>query len=178
MPAFTPGAPEPNEYKPAFGGYIAKAQSVTDPVDSLERQLDEVLAELRALDPAKRLHRYAAGKWSIQEVLGHLIDTERIFAYRALRIARADQTPLPGFEENDYAVAAESDSADWNGLVAEFEHLRRSNILMFRSLPHAAWTRIGTASGAPMSVRAMAYIMYGHVAHHLDILRQRYLAGN
>ena len=135
----------------------------------------EVPALLRPLDAQKQLHRYAPGKWSIKDVLGHLIDTERVMAYRALRIGRGDQTPLPSFEEDDFAAAAEADRADWNGLLDEFDAVRRSTILMLRRLPQPAWSQMGTASNHPISVRALAYVMIGHVAHHLELVRDRYL---
>ena len=104
-----------------------------------------------------------------------MTDAERIFSYRALRVSRNDQTPLPKFEEKGYVAAAESDRVEWSDLLAEFELVRRSSIQLLRNLPEAAWTRIGAASGAPISVRAMVLIMYGHVAHHTAILRERYL---
>jgi uncharacterized damage-inducible protein DinB len=169
------GLPQPGEYNPDFAGYIDKARSFADPIQKLDEQRREVLSLLRPLDAEEQLHRYAPGKWSVKELLGHIIDTERIFAYRALRVARADQTPLPSFEENAYAAASEAERCDWNELLDEFEHVRRASILLLRHLPEAAWTRMGTASEAPISVRALAYIMIGHVAHHLEILRERYL---
>jgi hypothetical protein len=171
----TPGAPQPGEYNPSFAGYVDKARAVREPIQKLTEQSQEVLSLLRPLDASKQLYRYAPGKWSIQEMLGHIIDTERVFAYRALRVARADQTPLPGFEQDPYVAAAEIERCDWSELLEEFEHVRRSSILMLRHLPAAAWTRMGTASDAPISVRALAYIMIGHVEHHLGILRERYL---
>ena len=108
-------------------------------------------------------------------MLGHITDTERIFAYRALRVARNDQTPLPSFDQDPYVAASEAERCDWSELLEEFEHVRRASILLLRHLPQTAWTRTGTASGAPVSVRALAYIMIGHVEHHLDLLRERYL---
>src|SRR5260370_3503945 len=175
MTAFIPGLPQPGEYNPAFAAYIGKAQSFADPVEKLKDQIDDVLRVLRPLDAAMRLYRYAPGKWSVQEMLGHIIDAERIFAYRALRIARADQTPLASFEENDYVVAAQAERFDWSELLAEFEHVRKSSVLLLQRLPESAWVRTGTANNAPISVRALAYIMIGHVAHHLGVLRERYL---
>ena len=169
-----PGRPEPNEHAPYFAKYIAFTVSLTDPIAALELQLDEVLSLLRPLDSAKQLHRYASGKWSIKEVVNHLTDTERIFAYRAMRIARNDKTALPGFDQDPFIEAAAADHVEWSGLVREFELVRNSTVQMLRNLPDAAWTRIGTASGANMSVRAMVWIMYGHVAHHLAILKERY----
>jgi hypothetical protein len=175
MSAFLPGIPEPGEYKPAFGGYVGRAVSFSDPVQKLTDQLEEVLSLLRPLDAKKQAHRYADGKWSVKEVLGHLTDTERVMAYRALSIGSGDLTSLPSFDENAFAAAAEADRADWSDLLDEFTHVRRATILMLRRLPKAAWVRVGTASDAPISVRALAYIMIGHVAHHLEILRERYL---
>jgi hypothetical protein len=157
-------APEPGEYSLFFAAYVAKARAFADPVARLGDQLGEVHSLLAPLPEAVQLHRYAPGKWSVKEVLGHLIDAERIFAYRALRIARADATPLAAFEENGYVAAAEIERCPWPELLEEFEHV-----------PPAAWLRIGTSSGAPLSVRAVAYVMVGHVEHHLEILRQRYL---
>ena len=169
-----PGFPLSTEFASYFAGYIAAVSDVTDPLIKLENQLGEMTSLLAELDPIRRLYRYAPEKWSVQQLLGHMIDAERIFACRALRIARGDQTPLPGFEENDYVLAAEAESVEWSQLVAEFQTVRRSNIWMLRNLPAAAWTRISLVNGTPTSVRALAYIMAGHVAHHLNILRERY----
>jgi len=108
-------------------------------------------------------------------MLGHIIDTERIFAYRALRIGRGDPTALPGFDENIYVQAAEVERCDWGLLLDEFIHVRRASILLLTRMPESAWLHTGTASGMSISLRAMVYVMIGHVAHHLDILRERYL---
>ena len=170
-----PGHPQPTEYAAFFAGYMARAQAVDDPIAALELQLDDALALLRGLPGDKQLHRYAPGKWSIKEVVNHLTDTERIFAYRAMRVARNDQTPLAPFDENSYVVAAEGDGVEWDALLAEFELVRNSSIQLLKNFPVKAWTRMGTASGAPISVRAMVLIVYGHVAHHLGIVRERYL---
>jgi len=175
MTTFHPGIPELTEYNEHFEGYVAKGRAFADPIQKLDGQLNEVLSLLRPLDTSRQLHRYAPEKWSIKEMTGHLIDAERIMSYRALRIARADQTPLAGFEENGYVTAAETERVDWNELLEEFTHVRQSSILMFRHLPEAAWRRTGTSNGSPTSVRALAYILIGHVAHHLEILRERYL---
>jgi uncharacterized damage-inducible protein DinB len=175
MSAFLPGLPQPGEYNPSFAGYVNKARPFAAPVQKLGEQLRELLSLLRPLEPTHQHHRYASGKWSVKELLGHLIDTERIFAYRALRVARGDPTPLPSFDQDPYVAAAEADRCDWNELLEEFEHVRRASILLLRHLPETAWTRTGTASGAPITVRALAHIMIGHVEHHLDILRERYL---
>jgi len=175
MAHFLPGLPGADEYSAAFAGYVSEARGCADPIAALEDQMVAMLALLRRVDSTKRLYRYGPDKWSVQQVLGHIIDVERIFAYRALRIARADKTPLPGFEENDYVVAAEAERCDWNSLVAEFECVRQASILLLKHLPDSAWTRRGTSSGATLSVRALAHIMVGHTEHHVTILRERYL---
>ena len=112
--------------------------------------------------------------WSIKQVVNHLVDCERIFGYRALRIARGDETPLPGFDENAYARATDSNLCQLTDLASEFEALRKSHVLMFRHFPPAAWTRSGTANNNPVSVRATAFILVGHVRHHFAILRKRF----
>ncbi len=119
-------------------------------------------------------HRYAPGKWSLREVLGHLVDTERILAYRAFSIARGETQPLNGYEPEEYAAESAADGTRLRDLLAEFEHVRRGNIAMLRRLPGEAWQRVGTASGHPISVRALAYIMAGHIPHHLGIIREQY----
>lgn len=154
---------------------MSRARQITDPITRLAEQLEEVVSLLDALEPATRLHRYAPDKWSIQELLGHITDTERIFAYRLLRVARGDETPLPGFDENAYVVSAEAEKCEWGGLVEEFACVRRSSVSLLANLPEAAWTRVGTTSNHPTSVRALAYIMIGHVEHHIAVLRERYL---
>jgi hypothetical protein len=175
MAAFHPGLPLPGEFKPAFAGYIDKARAFSDPVAKLTAQLREVQDLLRPLDAAKQSYRYAPGKWTVKDVLGHIIDAERVFAYRALRIGRGDRTPLASFDENGFAAAAHAESAGWDHLLEEFEHVRRATILLLERLPPDAWTRTGIAGDAALSVRALAYITIGHVTHHLDILRERYL---
>lgn len=175
MTAILPGLPGPSEYPEFFAKYVAKVQPDCDPVKKLEEQLAEVLALLKPLNQGTQLHRYAPAKWSVRDMVGHMIDAERVFSYRTMRIARGDTTPLPGFDENPYVEAAEADRCDWHLLLDEFTHVRLASMLMLGRLPGAAWTRTGTASDATISVRAMAYVMIGHVAHHMEILRERYL---
>jgi hypothetical protein len=170
-----PGNPQTDEYGAFYGVYIAKAQGVTDPAAALETQLAEAMAFFKPLTAAQQTHRYAEGKWSIKEMIGHLSDAERIFSYRALRVARNDKTPLPPFEENSYVAAAKAEALEWTALLAEFAAAREASVQLFRNLPGEAWTRLGVASGHPISVRALAFIMYGHVAHHMAIVRERYL---
>jgi hypothetical protein len=129
---------------------------------------------MEPLDDAAARSRYAAGKWSVKEVLGHLTDAERIFAYRLMRIARRDATPLPGFDENAYVPAGEFDARPLDSLVGEFGALRLSTIELVEGLPSDAWARRGQASGASITARALAYIIVGHVAHHARVLRERY----
>jgi hypothetical protein len=175
MANFIPGVPRPDEYKPYFAGYVSRAVHTTDPIQALQDQLAEVMTTLRPLEESKQLHRYAPGKWSIREVLGHISDTERVMSYRLLRVARADHTPLPGFDENAFVANARFDECEWTALLEEFEQVRKASVLLLRHLPDEAWMRRGVSPEYPTTARALAYIMIGHVAHHLAILRERYL---
>ena len=165
--------PAEGEYAPFYAGYVGLA-SKGDLLTRLEAQIHEVSGLLRGLSEEEALSRYGPGKWSVKEVAGHLADTERIMAYRALRIARGDATPLPGFDENTFVASANFDARPLPSLVEEWETVRRGTLLLLRSLDGEAAARAGTASGAPITVRALAYIIAGHVAHHLEILRTRY----
>lgn len=165
--------PSPGEYAEFYAGYVAGAEGADLPGAYLD-QLKDFKARLGSLEVARGAHRYAEGKWSIRELLGHLCDAERVFAYRMLRIGRGDGTPLPGFEENAYVAAAGSDARSLPDLVEEFEALRRATYLLARHMPAEGWARLGTASGHAVSTRALAAIVYGHTAHHLKVLRDRY----
>lgn len=165
--------PPEDEYAPFYAGYVARVPE-GDVVEILARQLGEVSAFLRGLSDRADF-RYAPEKWSVKEVIGHLCDAERIFAYRALRIARGDETPLPGWEENGYVETGGFAARTLESLVEEWAEVRRSTVTLFRHLPPEAWTRGGTANGVRVSVRALAYITAGHTGHHLHILRTRYL---
>jgi uncharacterized damage-inducible protein DinB len=165
--------PAPDEYASFYAGYVAEAAGHSLP-EAYAAQLADLRARLGALEPARWKHRYAEGKWSVQELLGHLCDGERVFAYRLLRIGRGDRTPLAGFEENAYVAAAHSDDRTLPDLLDEFAALRQATILLAAHLPAAAWANRGTASGKEISARALAAILYGHVAHHLQVLRDRY----
>ncbi len=129
---------------------------------------------LRTIEPEQERHRYAAGKWSIRESVGHLADAERVFSYRAMRVARADTTPLPSFDENAYVRAARYDDIPLEQILGELMAVHASTILLFENLADAAWERMGTASEHAISVRALAYIIAGHELHHMNILRDRY----
>lgn len=166
-----PGADEYASYYEKYTSLVPDA----DILSVLSEQIEATLALLRKLPEEKGNYRYAPDKWSIKELVGHLIDSERIFAYRALRIARNDKTPLPGFEQDDYIANANFDSCSLADLSAEFELVRRSNLAMFKQLSDEAWLRRGTASENEVSVRALAHIIAGHELHHLNVLRSRYL---
>lgn len=170
-------APLPGEYAPYYGKYIERV-----PAGDIARTLEENARETDALlrsEGARALadHRYAEGKWSVKEVVGHLTDAERIFAYRMLRIARGDTTPLPGFDENAYVPAGEFDARTLDELLEDFLAVRNATIRLVRSLSADAWSRRGTASDQPVSARALAFIIAGHELHHRTILEQRYFRG-
>jgi hypothetical protein len=166
--------PASGEFDPAAAGYVALAPDITDAVSQLVSQRDAVGRRLSAVNATAAGHRYAPGKWSVREVVGHLCDAERIFAYRLLRIARGDETPLAGFDENTYVPAGSFESRELNALIKEWMATRDSTIALVRGLPADAWTRRGTANGKNVSAAALAYIILGHVEHHLGILRDRY----
>jgi len=164
--------PEPTEHAPYYARYIDLVPE-GDIVTTLANQLAEALPFLRGITEAQGNTRHAPYTWSVKEVVGHLTDTERIFGYRALRFARNDQTPLPGFEENDYVRNANFDACSLKSLVDEFEAVRRSHIAFFGNLSDEAWGRTGLANNSAVSVRAFAYNIAGHERHHLAILRKR-----
>jgi hypothetical protein len=166
-----PGA---DEFAAPYAGYVARIADDEEIVAVLESQHLEVLTRLSGIAESRGAHRYAAGKWSIKEIVGHLSDAERIFAYRALRFARGDSAALPGFDENAYVPAMEADARTLADLAAEWSDVRRASLALFRHLPAAAWQRRGVASGKEVSVRALAYITAGHVRHHLEVLGTRY----
>ena len=167
------GRPEAGEMNEHFAAYVSKVTE-SDPVAVLASQIDVTAALLRGLSEAEALKRYAPGKWSVKEVVGHLTDTERIMAYRALRIARGDETPLPGFDENDYVPPAKFDARPLAELVADLRSVRTATLGLFKSFDADAWRRRGTASGKPITVRALGFIIPGHERHHVEILKARY----
>jgi hypothetical protein len=167
--------PGENEYGSFYAGYIQRVPD-GDIFEVLARQGDMLRALLATLPAQQADFRPGPAEWSIKEVIGHIDDAERMFAYRALRISRADQTPLPGFEQDDYVRAANFGERTLSDLLEEFELLRRANLLAFNRLSSEASQRLGTASGYAVSVRALLYIMAGHVEHHAESLRKDYLA--
>ena len=174
MPTCMIPRPAKDEYSPYYAGYIARVPD-GDLCATLAAQLTDTRALVHTIPEARGIHRYAPGKWSIKEVLGHVIDTERIMSYRALRFARADETPLPGFEQNDYVPAGGFDQRMLQDLGEELAAVRLATIHQLRHLDPAALTRRGTASGKQFSVRALAYIIAGHERHHVEILKTKYL---
>ena len=166
-------APEASEYNPYYGRYIALVKT-DNIVATLETQVQDTLATLRRIDESKANHRYAPDKWTVKALLGHISDTERIFAYRALRISRADKTPIEGFEQDDYVRFGPFETCRWRDLVDEFGAIRRTTVSLFRNLNEEAWTRRGTASGHEVTVRALAFMIAGHELHHRNILREKY----
>lgn len=166
--------PEPGEYASYFEKYVSLVPE-GGAVEALERQGRETLALLRSLPEERGGHRYEPGKWSVKQVIGHVIDAERVFAYRALRFARGDRTPLPGFDQDVFDAGADFDARTLADLADEYEAVRRSTLILFRHLSPEAWERRGTASDNEASVRAIAYVAAGHEAHHLRLLRERYL---
>jgi hypothetical protein len=166
--------PEPSEHAPYFGKYISLVEG-NDIIAALNNQIDNTLSFLHGLSEHQGELRYAPGKWSIKEVIGHLIDAERIFAYRALRFARNDQNVLPGFDENSYVASSNYGTRRLSDLAEEFELVRKANIYLFRYLGGEDWDRRGKANDNEISVRALAYCIAGHEIHHVGIIRERYL---
>lgn len=142
----------------------------------LQAQVSELEALCAGLSESGAMFRYAEGKWTVKEVIGHLLDTERVFAYRLLRISRGDGTILPGFE-NCYVPEGQFNRRPVDELVMEFQLQRASTLALATGIPPAAWTRVGTANGFRTSARALIYIILGHTAHHLSLLRERYQLG-
>jgi len=166
--------PQPDEYNPYYERYTSLVES-SDIRPTIERQGQEMVALLSGITQERGGFRYAPDKWSIKELLGHVIDTERIFAYRALRIARGDPTPMAGFEQDDYIRNGPFEKCTLAGLTQEFETVRRSTVLLFGHLQDEAWMRRGVANGNEITVRAIAWIIAGHELHHRTVLEEKYL---
>jgi hypothetical protein len=168
------GPPERSEAAPYYFTFIDRVTG-DDIVAELEAQRVETLALWSGISEEKSLHRYAPGKWSIRQVLNHLNDTERLFVSRAFWFARGFTSPLPSFDQVTAAESARADEIPWARHVEEFRAVRAATIPFFANLPADAWERRGTASGNAFTVRALAYLAAGHVAHHVGIVRERYL---
>ena len=162
------------EYHSYYKSYINNAASI-DIVEGLQTNLKNVVAFLSQIPESKHNYAYEVGKWTIKEVLLHVMDTERIFAYRALRIARGDKTPLAGFEQDAYVANANVLKRSFKSLVEEYKGVRSSTISLFESFDEITLQNIGEASGSPASVRALGYIITGHENHHFNVIKERYL---
>jgi hypothetical protein len=164
--------PDASEYSPAVENYI-RLVTGCDVLDVLHNQVAELTALLTPLDDTQALTRHAPYTWTIKQVIGHMADCERVFGYRALRLARQDATPLPGFDENAYMDAIDFDRVPLGDLMSEFELLRRSHLSMIAPFDESSWKFAGTVNDHRMTTRAVVYVMAGHAAHHLAILHQR-----
>ncbi|HTB96756.1 MAG TPA: DinB family protein [Terracidiphilus sp.] len=168
------GRPEPNEAAAYYFTYIEQTQG-DDALRLMEGQLEAHLPMLAAITEEKSLHRYAPGKWSLRQVVNHLADTERAFVFRALWFARGFDAPLPSYDPDVSAAGADADGVPFAAHVEELQRVRLATISLFRNLKEEAWMRMGVASGNVFSVRALGFIIPGHVEHHLRIVRERYL---
>ncbi|MCH9649948.1 MAG: DinB family protein [Deltaproteobacteria bacterium] len=166
--------PDPSEYAEYYGTYIDKVPDGPF-LEMLRQQHEETQAFLSELGEARGEYRYAAGKWSVKEVVGHMTDTERVFAYRGLCFARGDEGPLPGMDQDPYVEQAHFEDRTLADIAAEWQDLRRSDLRLFGSFRPEVWSRGGVASGCRFTVRSIAYIVLGHEIHHLGVLRDRYL---
>lgn len=162
--------PAQSEFNPFYAGYVGK---VSDPVALLKEQI-AVFEKLRGLAETAGDHRYAEGKWSVKELIGHMADTERVFTYRLLRIARADKAPLAGFDENAWAAVAPHARRRLADVVDELIAVRRSTLALIESLDDTAIANAGVANNSPVTARAICWIIPGHAQHHLDVLHERY----
>jgi len=168
--------PKENEYAPFYAGYVARVPE-TEILKVLFEQPKELKRVADSVVPDKERFRYAPDKWSVRELFGHLVDAERFFGHRAFCVSRGDATPLPGFDEKHYVLQSSYDSRSLAELVKDFSLLREANARLFENLEAATWPREGVANGAKVTVRALAYVMTGHVRHHLAVLRERYGIG-
>ncbi len=166
--------PGKDEYAEFYHGYVA-AMSGKDVLNTMSEHPDELRRLLSGVSDETANRAYAEGKWSIKELLGHIIDTERVFVYRLLRFCRGDETPLSGFDQDPYVAASRANERSLESLIDEFENLRRANMFLIGNLTEEELARSGTASGNGVTVRALIHITGGHVQHHMNILRERYL---
>jgi uncharacterized damage-inducible protein DinB len=166
--------PEPSEYAPSYALYIDRITS-DDIVGILESQLTEATDFLQTISEEQSLKRYAPDKWSIRQLLNHVNDTERVFLFRAFWFARGYPDELPGFDQEVAAAAVDSDEHSWASQLEDFRAVRESTLTFVRSLTDDAWSRSGIASGNRVTVRALGYTIAGHLAHHLTVLKEKYL---
>ncbi|MEX1186021.1 MAG: DinB family protein [Gemmatimonadaceae bacterium] len=167
-------APDRTEFADYYLPYVEKVTG-DDVMKVLQAQLGEVLPILEGVSEERSLHRFAPDKWSIRQVVSHMNDTERLFSFRAFWFARGLTDPLPSFDQDDAVAVAGADDRSWSSHLEELETVRAATLTLFKNLPAEAWMKRGVASGNPFTVRALAYICAGHVAHHVKVLRERYL---
>jgi len=163
-----------DEYNAYYGTYISKTVGFSLR-EGLKSSGENTISFLQSISSDKLEFRYAEGKWTVKEIIQHLMDTERVFAYRALRIAREDQTPLPGFEQDDYVPPSQANKRLLEDLLNEFKAIKLANVALFDSFSDEMLTAKGTASSSPLSVRAAGFIIMGHEIHHCDVIKERYL---
>jgi hypothetical protein len=175
LPTFAPGKPGSDEYAPYYRTYVSLVPE-NDIVAALEKQAQETVSLLASRKEADGDFSYGPGKWSLKEVLGHLIDSERVFSYRIMRIARNDKTPMEGFEQDDYVQYGPFRRSTLAALVEEFKSVRLATLSLLRGLDEDSWMRRGVANKNEVSVRGIAYIIAGHELHHRKILQEKYLA--
>jgi hypothetical protein len=173
MPTINIARPASTEYAPFYAAYVSQVPD-GDLLSHLEQQGRSTVSLLRAIGEQKSQHRYAPGKWTIREVIGHLIDAERVFTYRAMSFARGDATPLPSFDETAWGAASNAGRRSMADLLAELEIIRAATLALFRGFSEEQFARSGTASNNHITVRALAYIVAGHERHHVKVLRERY----
>lgn len=166
--------PGKNDYAEYYHKYVAELED-DEILKILEKQLNENLELFKSISEEKANYRYAEGKWSVKELLGHMLDTERIFAYRALCIVRGEKQHLPGMDQDDYVKEADFDKRDFAGMVKEYELARKSNLQLFKSFPENILSRRGTASNNEVTVLALMFIIAGHELHHIKVLKDKYL---
>ncbi len=170
-----PSQLQPTEYASYYGNYIAQVSEEYTLVEELEISLHRFIKFVQDIAMDKFDYRYAEGKWTIKDIIQHIIDAERVFAYRALRFARNDKTELPGFEENDYVAEANGNKRSIMELLTELSAVRHSTLLLFKSFNEEQLLRYGIASNNPMSVRAIGFVIIGHQNHHQKVFEERYL---
>ena len=167
--------PAENEYAPYYHTYIGKVEG-NNLIPALHQSAENFIAFLKSIPAEKHNYRYAEGKWTIQEVVQHIIDCERVFAYRSLTFSRNDKTDLPGFDENVWVPQSNTASRTMASLIEEYTNLREADILMFENMTEEMSKRTGKANGKDISVRALGYILVGHEMHHMAVIKERYLS--
>jgi hypothetical protein len=170
-----PTPPTAEEYAPFYADYVQRAQAKGDVIAALPQQIEDIRSALGKLNDKQARFRNGPEEWSIKEIVSHLIDTERVFSYRLLRVSRNDKTPLPGFEQGDFVRESGADELAFDDLLNEFEYLRRANMLAIKNISEESAARVGSASGAAVSAKALIFMLVGHVEHHMASLHEKYL---